>query len=76
MRNDASDGAVWLLLVVGLGLLALAPVLARHPDLFARKNFPFNIGHDESVPRRWIVAMAIGGIGLVFAVFGVILLET
>lgn len=76
MRTDASDGAVWLLVVVGLGLMALAPFLARHPQLFARKNFPFNVGQDGSIPRGWIVAMCFGGIGLVLAASGVILLVT
>ncbi len=76
MRSDGSDGLLWVLVAVGVGMMALALVLGRHPEVFARRNFPFNLGHDESTPRGWIVAVAIGGFGLALAVLGVTALLT
>lgn len=74
VRTDPSGGAEWLLVVFGLFLVAISPFLGRHPELFARKQFPFNFWNDQSIPRRWFVAMAFGASGLAFAVLGVFLL--
>jgi hypothetical protein len=71
MRTDSS--APVGLLLVGAAIMAVAAaVLWAHPELLARRNFPFNIFGDESTPRRGIVvapflAMALGLVILAIA---------
>lgn len=71
MRSAAGDGEYWLLVIVGLFFLGSAPFLRRHPELFARRNFPFNFINDQSEPRGWIVVAAVGGFGLAIMIVGV-----
>jgi hypothetical protein len=71
MRSADGDGEFWLMVVLGLFFVASAAILRRHPEVFARRNFLFNVTNDQSEPRGWIVVTTIGGFGLVITILGV-----
>lgn len=68
--RDESTASPAALILVGAAVLVAAAFLWRHPEVFARRNFPFNWMHDESTPRRWVVAASVGGFGLALIALG------
>ena len=61
-------------LLIPLGLLAIVAsvILWAHPELLARRNFPFNLQSDQSEPRRWIASAPFAAFGLVLIILGIV----
>lgn len=70
MRTDSS-APVGLLLTAAAVMAFGAVVLWAHPELLARRNFPFNIFGDESTPRRAIVVAPFIAMSIVLVILAI-----